>query len=276
MYGSLIGTGIILPFVCKSIIEKQNYKLNIIIISIFTLIFLFSVILDLKLYAETYTLDLILAMFLVLFLFSLISSISLLIYTVIKQKNVKPISIIMGTSLILVIIFFALVGSGIGENSSSSTETNLVSETENTDDDADSESDVKEASSSVESSSSSSSSSSVKQYEAVSYDNLARNPDDYKMKSVTISGQVMQVQKAGKGYMLLVWQNDDSDQLIMVSVPKSYKPDNGNILEDDEVTINGYAYGTQEYDTTGGSTNDVPLIYADQTVVDNGKSSNAY
>lgn len=125
-------------------------------------------------------------------------------------------------------------------------------------------------------SSSTSSSSSEKNYEAVSYDNLARNPDDYKFKPVTITGQVMQAQKSGKGYMLLVWQNDDSDQMVMVMVPKSYKPDNGNILEDDEVTINGYAFGTQEYDTTGGSTNDVPLIYADQAVVDNGKSSNAY
>jgi hypothetical protein len=67
MFGSLIGAGIILPFICKFLIEKQINKLQIIIFSIFVVIFTLSVILDLKLYAETYTLDLILAMFLVLF-----------------------------------------------------------------------------------------------------------------------------------------------------------------------------------------------------------------
>lgn len=272
VFGSLVCIGVALPFVCKSAIEKSNFKIPLIVLVTFAVIFIVGLVSDIAIYDEKYTLDLIFAMLFMMFSGSLITSIGLLIFNAVKKKNVKAISIVTGSSLLLVIISFALVGSGVGVDDSSGTKANLVSETTNSSE-SESESSYSEPSSS---SSSSSSESSVKNYEAVSYDNLARNPDDYKMKSVTVSGQVMQVQKEGKGYMLLVWQNDDSDQLVMVSVMKSFKPDNGNILEDDEITIQGYAYGTQEYDTTGGSTNEVPLIYADQKVVDNGKSQNAY
>lgn len=114
------------------------------------------------------------------------------------------------------------------------------------------------------------------EYDSVSYDELARNPEDYENESVTLSGQVMQVQNSDDGCIVLLWQNDDSDQLVMVYIDDADFPENGKILEDDEITIYGYASGTKEYDTVSGASNEVPLIYVDKTVVDSGKSSNAF
>lgn len=127
----------------------------------------------------------------------------------------------------------------------------------------------------VDDDSSSASNSSI-DYQSVTFDQLARTPDDYEAKGVKIQGQVMQVQNSKKGTVILLWMNDDSDSLVMVEVGKSYLPTNGNILEDDEVIINGLGGGTQKYETTNGDENEVPLIFSTQAVVDNGKSSNAY
>ncbi|KRK39985.1 hypothetical protein FC07_GL001783 [Loigolactobacillus bifermentans DSM 20003] len=113
-------------------------------------------------------------------------------------------------------------------------------------------------------------------YQSASYDQLARNPDDFENKKVQFSGQVMQVQNDTSVTTLLVMENDDSDSLIMVYVDDDDMPSHGKILEDDEVTIYGTGSGTQKYETTMGNDNEVPLIMTDRTVTDNGKSSNAY
>jgi vacuolar-type H+-ATPase subunit H len=113
-------------------------------------------------------------------------------------------------------------------------------------------------------------------YQSIAYDQLARNPDDYEHKKIQFSGQVMQVQNDDDATLLLVWENDNSDNLIMVYVDSGDMPKNGNILEDDEVTVYGIGNGTKSYDTAIGSKNEVPLVMTDRTVVDNGKSSNAY
>jgi hypothetical protein len=123
---------------------------------------------------------------------------------------------------------------------------------------------------------SSSASSSSMDYQSVTFDQLARTPDNYEAKGVKVQGQVMQVQNSKKSTVVLLWMNDDSDSLVMIEIGKSYLPANGNILEDDEITVNGLGSGTQKYETTNGDENEVPLIFASDTVVDNGKSANAY
>lgn len=121
--------------------------------------------------------------------------------------------------------------------------------------------------------SSSSSSTETNSYMTVSYDQLARTPDQYENKEVKISGYVMQVEKDDGMTMLLVCQNDDPDSIIMIGMDNSYKPANGNILEDDEVTVYGSASGTQKYTTTLGDKNEVPMIIADAKVLDSGETS---
>ncbi|MFT8824754.1 hypothetical protein [Liquorilactobacillus mali] len=146
---------------------------------------------------------------------------------------------------------------------------------------SDSSSSVENSSSSVEDSSSydssSSSADSSISYQAVTFDQIARNPDDYEYKGVKVQGQVMQVQNSDDGgAIVLLWMNDDSNSLIMVNIDEDYMPANGNILEDDEIIINGLGNGTQKYDTASGSENEVPLIEANETITDSGKSANAY
>lgn len=124
--------------------------------------------------------------------------------------------------------------------------------------------------------SSSTSSTDTTSYQTVTYDQIARNPDDYQDSEVKLSGQVMQVQNAHNGSVVLLWLNDDPDQLVMVGINKDYMPDNGNILEDDEITVYGTGDGTQKYDTTSGAKNEVPFVRADATTTDSGKSNSAY
>jgi hypothetical protein len=137
-------------------------------------------------------------------------------------------------------------------------------------------SDSSSKSSSTSDSSDKDNSTDLSSYESVTYDQIARNPDDYEGKSIKIIGQVMQVENSDDESILLVWENDDSNSIVMVRVYDSDMPTNGKILEDDEVTVYGTGYGTKKYDTALGSTNEVPLIETDTSVVDNGKSSNAY
>lgn len=123
---------------------------------------------------------------------------------------------------------------------------------------------------------SSSNAASLAEHESVTFDEIARNPKQYKGEKVKLTGQVMQVQNAHNGSVVLMWLNDDPDQLVMVGINKDYMPDSGNILEDDEITVYGYGDGTQKYDTTSGANNEVPFVRADATTTDSGKSNSAY
>lgn len=157
----------------------------------------------------------------------------------------------------------------------SSSQSKYLKSLDSDDDDAnyDSSSDDSASSSSE---SASSSSTDTTSYQAVTYDQIARNPDDYQDSEVKLTGQVMQVQNAHNGSVVLLWLNDDPDQLVMVGINKDYMPDNGNILEDDEITVYGTGDGTQKYDTTSGAKNEVPFVRADATTTDSGKSNSAY
>ena len=122
----------------------------------------------------------------------------------------------------------------------------------------------------------SSNAASLAEHESVTFDEIARNPKQYKGEKVKLTGQVMQVQNVSNGSVVLLWMNDDPDQLAMVGINKDYMPDNGNILEDDEITIYGVGDGTQKYDTTSGAKNEVPFVKADANTIDAGKSNSAY
>lgn len=107
-------------------------------------------------------------------------------------------------------------------------------------------------------------------YQQVSYDNIARNSNDWSGKLVTFSGTVTQVNEEKGDYLLLVSMDDDADQLTMVYVPKSTMPD-GDILEDDAVTVYGRSEGMTKYETVMGDENRVPSIYETTKLVDQGR-----
>ena len=99
--------------------------------------------------------------------------------------------------------------------------------------------------------------------ESYSYEEIARDPDDYKGDKAKFTGKVVQVMQEGNTYTLRVnitktrWGYDDT---ILVY----YEAQEGasRILEDDIVTMYGMLGGTYTYKTVMGNSLTVPLLYA--------------
>lgn len=99
--------------------------------------------------------------------------------------------------------------------------------------------------------------------ESPSYDDVARNPDDWKGKKVTFRGKVIQVMQDGDDYTLRVNVTEQryywSDTILV-----SYSASDGasRILEDDIVTLYGVMKGMYSYTSVLGATITVPLMLA--------------
>ena len=94
------------------------------------------------------------------------------------------------------------------------------------------------------------------------YKDLARNPDDYKGKSLTYSGKVIQVIEGDSETQLRIAVNNDYDKIIYVAYPKDMVK--SRILEDDYVTIFGTSLGVITYESTMGASITIPGVYLDR------------
>ena len=99
-------------------------------------------------------------------------------------------------------------------------------------------------------------------YGYVAYNDLARNPDQYKGKSLTYSGKVIQVIEDDPLVAHRIAVNNDYDSVIYVSYPKNMV--SSRILEDDYVTIYGTSLGLLSYQSTMGGKITIPEIYLDR------------
>ena len=80
----------------------------------------------------------------------------------------------------------------------------------------------------------------------ITYDQLARTPDDYVGDLVKFTGEVLQVTE-GDGYAhYRIAVNGNYDQVLFVQIDSSLTQNN-RILEDDEITIFGESYGLHTY-----------------------------
>ena len=128
-------------------------------------------------------------------------------------------------------------------------------------DDEDDDSSSSSSSSSTDSSSVSSDSSTQVSYTPVTYEQLARNENDFMDQKVSITGNVIQVQDDGAVQTIRVSMDDVSDSVVMVQL--SSKVLNGTrVLEDDNITINGKYVGLVSYETVMGSNKTIPGINA--------------
>ncbi|BCV18262.1 hypothetical protein ATOBIA_N05520 [Atopobiaceae bacterium P1] len=103
-------------------------------------------------------------------------------------------------------------------------------------------------------------------YEQIPWSDLARTPDTYTGKSISISGRVLQVVEGSELNQLRVATNGDYDDVVLVG----YSPQimNGTrVLEDDQITVLGTYLGTVSYETTMGATKTLPGIYADSVQI---------
>lgn len=97
----------------------------------------------------------------------------------------------------------------------------------------------------------------------ITFDQLARNPEENKGKFVKFTGKVLQVQEDGNDTTLRVAIDGDYDHVVMVTYNLLFTPDS-HILEDDKITFYGQSKGRTTYEATSGRSITVPLVDADK------------
>lgn len=97
----------------------------------------------------------------------------------------------------------------------------------------------------------------------LTYDDLARNPESNAGKYVLFSGKILQVTYGDVFNIYRFAVNDDINQTVMIVVYTDQLT-NGNILEDDYLTIKGLFMEPYTYTTVLGAENTVPLINVDE------------
>ena len=100
------------------------------------------------------------------------------------------------------------------------------------------------------------------QCQVYSYDQIARNPDDYEKKLAKFTGEVVQVLHEGNEIQMRVditlTEYGFYEDTIYVFYAAT---DNANILEGDIITMYGELRGMQEYEAIFGNTVSIPRIY---------------
>ncbi|MGM8141500.1 hypothetical protein [Enterococcus italicus] len=100
----------------------------------------------------------------------------------------------------------------------------------------------------------------------ITYDQLARTPDDYMFKKVAFSGEIIQVIEDDDStkYRLAVDGNYDTVMLIEISNDKL----STRILENDLVSIYGLSMGTISYNSTMGGKITIPGVLVNLFTID--------
>lgn len=92
----------------------------------------------------------------------------------------------------------------------------------------------------------------------ITFDQLARNPDDYLLKKVKFYGKVIQVMEGDETTQLRIAVNDNYDTVVYAEYESSIVK--SRILEDDYITISGHSLGLLSYESTMGGTITIPSV----------------
>ncbi|GAB2026699.1 hypothetical protein [Lactovum odontotermitis] len=103
-------------------------------------------------------------------------------------------------------------------------------------------------------------------YPAVDYNTLARTPEAYEGKEITISGNVIQATDPGEDEFTIVLVDTDGvegdgSHIAEIVVESSYFKEN-RILEEDDIVVHGISYGVDTYESTSNGTMTVPVAVA--------------
>lgn len=108
----------------------------------------------------------------------------------------------------------------------------------------------------------------------VTFDQIARTPDDYEGKKIEFTGKVLQVMEEDDYTEIRLAVDGDYDNVILVDVDSNIM--NGSrILEDDLVTVSGVSDGTTTYESTSGANITIPAMTA-KIINNQGKASDDY
>lgn len=92
----------------------------------------------------------------------------------------------------------------------------------------------------------------------ITYDQLARTPDDYIGEKIKFYGKVIQVLEGSGTVAIRMATSGNYDNVII----GSYSSDivSSRVLEDDRITIYGLSNGLYSYEATGGATITIPSV----------------
>ena len=97
-------------------------------------------------------------------------------------------------------------------------------------------------------------------YQALPYDEMARNGDNHKGEKLQITGKVIQVIDTDDGTaQLRVATRDGYDDVYYIEIPASQWKTH-RLLEDDVITFYGNVYGLLSYDSTMGGKITIPAM----------------
>lgn len=96
----------------------------------------------------------------------------------------------------------------------------------------------------------------------ITYDQLARTPDDFKGKKVKFYGKVVQVIEGSGSVQIRLAVDDNYDTILLGEYSSSTV--SSRVLEDDYITIYGTSVGTISYKSTMGGTITIPGVYIDK------------
>ena len=96
----------------------------------------------------------------------------------------------------------------------------------------------------------------------ITYDQLARTPDDYMLEKVKFSGEVIQVMEGDGETQLRIAVNSDYDQIIYVSYDSGII--SSRVLDGDYITIMGLSFGLLSYESTMGGTITIPSVLVEK------------
>ena len=103
----------------------------------------------------------------------------------------------------------------------------------------------------------------AKGYETgITYDQLARTPEQFENKKVKFYGKVIQVSENDSSVNIRLAVNDNYDTVILGEYLKSTV--SSRILEDDYITIYGTSVGTISYESTFGKNITIPGVYIEK------------
>lgn len=96
----------------------------------------------------------------------------------------------------------------------------------------------------------------------ITYDQLARTPDDFIFEKVKFRGTVIQVMEGDGTTQIRLAVNDDYDTILYAEFDSTVV--DSRILEDDTITIRGLSTGLLTYESTMGGSISIPGISIEQ------------
>lgn len=100
----------------------------------------------------------------------------------------------------------------------------------------------------------------------ITYDQLARTPDDYVGAAIQMTGEVIQLMEGDDTNAIRLATDDEWNNIIYIEYESSITAE--RILEYDKVTVYGWYYGIYQYESTMGQLISVPAIYAKHIEID--------